>query len=287
MAQVFINGILLGANYALLALGYTLVFGVMRLLTLAHGEIFMASGLLALVLAADKVPALAAGLYAVAIGGFLGLLTELLSFRPVGRQREIAAAVSTIGFAIVIQNTVLQIRGSSTAVAVRFALPATDFQLGPFLISSVQIVSLVIAAVLMIGLQLFITRSKWGMAMRALAHDPDMVSLLGIPVSRLATTALVISGVLAGVAAFLLAIRNGSISPLSGLEIGLKGLAIMTIGGLGSLPGAMVAGLGLGLLEAFTNYLGLTGFQAAVPWLGLILVLLIKPAGLFGKSPHA
>lgn len=287
MAQVFLNGILLGANYALLALGYTLVFGVMRLLTLAHGEIFMASGLLALVLAADKVPAMAAGLYAVAIGGFLGLLTERLSFRPVGYHREIGAAVSTIGFAIVIQNTVLQIRGSSTAVAIRFPLPATDFQLGPFLISSVQIASLLIAGLLMIGLHLFIIRSKWGMAMRALAHDPDMVNLLGIPVSRLATTALIISGILAGVASFLLAVRHGSISPLSGLDIGLKGLAVMTIGGLGSLPGAMVAGLGLGLVEAFTNYLGFTGFQGAIPWLGLILVLLVKPTGLFGKAIHA
>jgi branched-chain amino acid transport system permease protein len=286
MTQIFINGILLGANYALLALGYTLVFGVMRLLTLAHGQIFMASGLLALILAGTGTPVLLAGLYAVGIGAALGVATELLSFRPVGYHREIAAAVSTIGFAIVIQNALLQIRGSSTAVAVGFPIPQTDLQLGPFLISSVQVVSLIIAAVFMAGTHFFVQRTRWGMAMRALAHDPEMTSLLGIPVRRLTLLAMMIAGALAGVAAILLAVRNGSVSPLSGLDVGLKGLAIMTVGGLGSLPGAMVAGLAFGLLEAFASYYGFTGYQAAVPWIGLIIVILVRPEGLFRQTSH-
>jgi branched-chain amino acid transport system permease protein len=145
-----------------------------------------------------------------------------------------------------------------------------------------QLVSLVVAATLMIGLQLFVMRSKWGLAMRALSHDPEMVALLGVPVQRLAPLALAIAGGLAGVASFLLALRNGSVSPLSGLDVGLKGLAIMTIGGVGSLPGAMVAGIALGLLEAFASYYGLGGFQAAIPWAGLIVVLLVRRQGLFG-----
>ena len=286
MLQVFVNGLLLGANLALLALGYTLVFGVMRLLTLAQGAIFMASGLLALILAGTGTPIWLAGLYAVAIGALLGLVTELFSFRPVGYNRPIPAAVSTIGLAIVIQSAILQIRGSSTAVAVPFPVPETDFTIGPILISSVQVLSLVIAGVVMIGTQLFVEKTKWGMAMRGLAHDPGMVELLGVPVRRLAIVSLMIAGGLAGVAAFLMALRNGSVSPLAGLELGLIGLAIMTVGGLGSIPGAMIAGIGLGVVEAFASYFGLTGFQEAVPWIGLILILLIRPQGLLGKTGH-
>ena len=286
MLQVLVNGLLLGANYALLALGYTLVFGVMRLLTLAHGEVFMAAGLLALLLAGGATPVWLAGFYAVAIGALLGLTTELFSFRPVGYQRPIAAAVSTIGLAIVIQNGILQVRGSSTAVAVHFPLPQTDFQLGPLLISSVQVAILVIAILIMIATHLFVEKSRWGMAMRGLAHDPGMVALLGVPVRRLAIMALMIAGALAGIASFLLALRNGSVSPLAGLELGLKGLAIMAIGGLGSLPGAMIAGIALGLLETFASYFGFGGFQTAVPWLLLVLVLLVRPQGLFRKTSY-
>ena len=286
MLQVFINGLLLGANLALLALGYTLVFGVMRLLTLAHGAVFMAAGLIALILAGADTPIFLAGLFPVGVWPLLGLATELFSFRLFGYDKPIPAAVSTIGMAIVIQGAILQIRGSSTAVAIPFAVPETDFTLGPLLISSVQSVSLVVAFVVMAATHLFVERTRWGMAMRGLAHDPGMVELLGVPVRRLAVLALMIAGGFAGLAAFLMALRNGSVSPLSGLNIGLVGLAIMTVGGIGSIPGAMVAGIGLGLLESFTSYFGLTGYQAAVPWIGLILVLLIRPQGLFGTNTH-
>jgi branched-chain amino acid transport system permease protein len=286
MAQTFVNGLLLGANLALLALGYTLVFGVMRLLTLAQGAIFMASGLLALVLASAGTPIWLAGLYAVVLGALLGAATELFSFRPVGYDKPVPAAVSTIGLAIVIQSAVLQLRGSSTPVIIPFSVPETDFTIGPLLISSVQVASLIVALFVMIGTQFFVQKTKWGMAMRGLAHDPGMVELLGVPVRRLALLSLMIAGGLAGLAAYLMILRNGSMSPLSGLNIGLVGLAIMTIGGLGSIPGAMVAGICLGLVEAFASYYGLSGFQEAVPWIGLILILLIRPQGLFGVATH-
>lgn len=286
MTQISINGLLLGANYALLGVGYTLVFGVMHLLTLSHGDVFMAAGLIALLLAGTGTPIWLAGLYALLIGAALSALTDYVSFRPVGYQRPIAAAVSTIGFALVIQNAILQIRGSSTAVAVSFSVPRGDIELGGLLISVSQVVSLVIALAVMLAIHLFVRRTKWGMAMRGFAQDPATVPLLGVPVRRLTLLTLAMAGILAGVASFLLAIRNGSVSPLAGLEIGLKGLAIMTIGGLGSLPGAMVAGVGLGLIESYAAYLGLTGFQAAVPWVLLIVVLMVRPQGLV-KQPVA
>lgn len=284
MSQAFINGLLLGSNYALLGLGYTLVFGVMHLLTLAHGEVFMAAALTALLLSASGTPIWLAGIYAVMVGALLSVATDYVSFRPTGYGRPIAAAVSTIGFAIVIENAVLQLRGSSTAVALPFAMPRADVELGGLLISVTQLVSLGIATVVLLATHQFVRRSRWGIAMRAFAHDAEMVGLLGIPVRRLTVVTLMIAGALAGIASFLLAIRTGSVSPLSGLDLGLKGLAIMTIGGLGSLPGAMIAGIGLGIIESFAAYLGLTGFQSAVPWILLVAVLLVRPEGLVRRA---
>lgn len=284
MIQATINGLLLGANYALLGVGYTLVFGVMHLLTLSHGEVFMAAGLITLLLAGTGTPLLVAALVALVIGAALSILTDYVSFRPVGYARPIAAAVSTIGFALVIQNAIIQIRGSSTAVAVPFPVPRSDVVVGDVLISISQLVSLVIALVVMFVTHRFITQSKWGMAMRAFAQEPAIVPLLGVPVRRLTFLTLAIAGALAGLASFLLAIRNGSVDVFAGLEIGLLGLAIMTIGGLGSLRGAVIAGLGLGLIDNWVEYAGFTGFQAAVPWALLILVLLVRPEGLVRQA---
>jgi len=285
MTQTLVNGLLLGATYALLAVGYTLVFGVMHLLTLAHGEVFMAAGVLALLVSdALGAPLVVAGLIAVAIGAALSAATDLVSFRPVGYQRPIAAAVSTIGLAIAIEHTVLRVRGSETAVAVPFSVPLTDWQIGPILVSTVQLASLLLAAAVMVTTTQFVRRSRWGMAMRAFAHDPGAVALLGVPIRRLTLFTLAIAGALAGIAAFLLALRTGSVSPTTGLDLGLTGLAVMTLGGLGSLPGAMAAGIGLGVVESMVVYAGFTGYQAAIPWVLLVVVLLTRPQGLFGEG---
>jgi branched-chain amino acid transport system permease protein len=284
LVEALISGLLLGSSLALLAIGYTLVFGVMHLLTIAHGEIFMASGLFALVLASAGTPVWLAGLYAIAIGAVLSYATDVVCFRPVGYQHPIAAAVSTIGLAIAIGAATIQIRGSSTPVAIPFSVPDIDFRVGGVLISAAQVLSLVIALAVMLVTHQFVKRSRWGMAMRAFAHDPDAVTLLGIPTRRLTATTLIIAGALAGLASYLLILRDGSMSPTAGLHFGLVGLAIMTIGGIGSLPGAMIAGLVLGALQSITAYIGFTGWQAAVPWLLLILTLLVRPQGLLGTA---
>jgi len=286
VSQIVINGLLLGANYALLGLGYTLVFGVMRLLTLAHGEVFMAAGLAAVMVATSSTPVWAVAAGAVVTGAVLSAATDLVSFRPVGYNRPVAAAVSTIGFGVVIHETAKRIRGSETSVALPISLSRTDFEIGGLMISTTQLASLVIAAVVLTATHLFVRRTRWGTAMRAFAHDPEVVALLGVPVRRLTLGTLAIAGALAGLASFLLALRIGSVSPLAGLDVGLKGLAIMTIGGLGSFGGAVVAGLILGLVEAFAAYRGLLGFQWAAPWIVLIVVLLVRPQGLV-REPGA
>lgn len=279
MLQSLVNGLLLGSGYALLALGYTLVFGVLRLLTLAHGEVFMAAGVLALLLSGAGTPLWAAGVLAAAIGAGLSMLTNELCFRPISHRHAIPAAVSTIGLAFVIQNAILQYRGSSTAVSVPFAIPDTDFHIGSVLISAVQVVGLVLALALGIGTHLLLRRTTIGVAMRALAHSPEDVVLLGIPARRITTATMALAGALAGIGAFLLAMRNGSLTPLAGLEIGLVGLAVMVIGGLGNVLGALLAGVLLGVVQALAAYWGLDGWQSAVPWALLLLVLLVRPTG--------
>jgi branched-chain amino acid transport system permease protein len=279
MTQAVVNGLLLGAGYALLALGYTLVFGVLRLLTLAHGEVFMAAGVLALLLSQGGTPLLACGLLAVVIGAALSVLTNELCFRPIAHRHGISAAVATIGFGFVVQNAILQYRGSSTSVAVPFSVPVTDFEVGSTLISAVQVVGLLVAVLLGTATHLFLRRTSWGVAMRALAHSPEDVVLLGIPARRITTLTMALAGALAGVGAFLMGLRNGSLSPLSGLEIGLTGLAVMTIGGLGNVLGALIAGLALGVVQSLASYGGFDGWQAAVPWILLLAVLLVRPTG--------
>jgi branched-chain amino acid transport system permease protein len=280
MTETLVIGLLVGVNYALLGLGYTLVFGVMRLLTLAHGEVFMAAGLVALVLSNSGTPVWLAAVYAIAVGAALSALTDWVSFRPTGYTRPVAAAVSTIGYALVIEHVVRQVRGSSTAFAVPFGVPNADVELGGLLISLTDLVSMAVAAVVLVATHRFVRRSRWGAAMRAFARDPEMVGLLGVPVRRLTVITLLIAGALAGLASFLLAVRYRGVDPLSGLDTSLIGLAIMTIGGLGSLHGAMIAGLGLGVANAFAAYHGFGGFQDAIPWLLLIAVLLVRPEGL-------
>jgi branched-chain amino acid transport system permease protein len=234
----------------------------------------------ALILSTSGTPIWLAAAYAIAVGAILSGLTDSVSFRPTGYARPVSAAVSTIGYALVIQYAVLAIRDSSTVVPVRFDVPDADLRLGTFLISVTDLVILVVAAVVLVTTHRFVRRSRWGAAMRAFARDPEMVGLLGVPVRRLTWITLLIAGALAGLASFLIAVRRNGVSPLSGIDIGLTGLAVMTIGGLGSLHGAMVAGLGLGVAQAFADYHGLGGFQAALPWLLLIAVLLVRPEGL-------
>lgn len=283
MPQVLVNGLLLGSNYALLAIGYTLVFGVTRLLTLAHGEVFMVAGVLAVLgMKALGLPLVLAVLLALLVGTAAGLATDLLCFRPVGRASHLAPAVATIGFALVLQNTVLVLRGSSNPVGLPAGLKAPDLHVGPVLVSSAQLAMLMLALVLMAATQWFIRRTRWGAAMRAMGESPETVELLGINAKALGTITLAVSGLLAGVASVLVALRIGSVSPFAGIQVGLKGLAIMTVAGMGSVTGAVVVGLGVGVAEVLAGFYGFGGFERAIPWILVVLVLLLRPGGLFG-----
>jgi len=280
--QQLINGLMLGASYSLVAIGYTLIFGVLNLLYFAHGEVFMVGAFVGLFL----VIYAGANIYVALIGAMvacalLGALAFYVAVRPVPKDRPLAPLISTIGLTIVLQNLAIYVFGGQ-----QLSFPETIgdqlYHLGPITISSVQLFILGVAIALMIALWLFIERTKLGRAMRAVAENHETAALLGVNVNQVVLMTFIIGSGIAGIAGVLDGIKNSSVSPFMGLGAAVKGLIVMLVGGLGNVPGAMVAGLLLGMIEILSAaYIGTTE-RDFFSFLILILILLYRPTGLFG-----
>jgi branched-chain amino acid transport system permease protein len=280
--QQLINGLMLGASYSLVAIGYTLIFGVLNLLYFAHGEVFMVGAFVGLFL----VMYAGTNIYVALIGAMiacaiLGALAFFVAVRPVPSDRPLAPLISTIGLTIVLQNLAIYVFGGQ-----QFSFPETIHQalyhIGPVTISSVQLFILGIAVALMVALWLFIERTKLGRAMRAVAENHETAALLGVNVNRVVLITFIIGSGIAGIAGVLDGLKNSSVSPFMGLGAAVKGLIVMLLGGLGNVPGAMVAGLLLGMIEILSAaYIGTTE-RDFFSFLILILILLYRPTGLFG-----
>jgi branched-chain amino acid transport system permease protein len=280
--QQLINGLMLGASYALIAIGYTMIFGVLKLLYFAHGEVFMVGAFVGLYLVilggANIYVALLGAMIACAM---LGIIAVYVSVRPVSKDRPLAPLISTIGLTIVLQNLAVYIFGGQQ-VAFPEAITQELYNLGPITISSVQIFILAIATTLMVVLWLFIEHTKMGRAIRATAENHETAALLGVNVNRVVLVTFMIGSGIAGVAGVLDGIKNSGISPFMGLSVAVKGLIVMLLGGLGNVPGAMVAGLLLGTIEILSAaYIGTTE-RDLFSFMILILILLYRPTGLFG-----
>jgi len=280
--QQLINGLMLGASYSLVAIGYTLIFGVLNLLYFAHGEVFMIGAFVGLYL----VTLGGANIYVALLGAMLacsllGVVAVYVSVRPVSKDHPLAPLISTIGLTIVIQNLAIYIFGGQQ-VAFPDTIEDALYQIGPITISSVQIFILTVAVVLMALLWLFIERTKMGRAIRATAENHETAALLGVDVNRVVLVTFIIGSGIAGIAGVLDGIKNSGISPFMGLGAAVKGLIVMLVGGLGNVVGAMIAGLLLGMIEILSSaYIGASErdfFSFAI----LILILLYKPTGLFG-----
>ena len=280
--QQLINGLMLGASYSLVAIGYTLIFGVLNLLYFAHGEVFMVGAFVGLFI----VTLFHTNIYVALIGAtiacaVLGAVAYFVAVRPVPKNRPLAPLISTIGLTIVLQNLAVYIFGGQ-----QFSFPETIkqtlYHFGPVTISSTQLFILGVALVLMVALWLFIERSKLGRAMRAVAENHETAALLGVNVNQVILFTFIIGSGIAGIAGVLDGLKNSSVSPFMGLGAAVKGLIVMLLGGLGNVPGAMVAGLMLGLIEILSAaYIGSTE-RDFFSFLILILILLYKPTGLFG-----
>jgi branched-chain amino acid transport system permease protein len=282
LLQQLVNGVMLGAVYALIAIGYTLIFGVLGMLHLAHGEVFMVGAFVGLLVATayagHVMLALAAAMIAT---GLLGVLIERVAFRPLRGAHHLAPLATTIGAGIALQETARwyfgpEQKGFPTTIA------AASWQLGPLRVSAVQVFILAAALVLMAAVSLFLSRTRAGRAVRATAEDPTVAGLLGINVSAVVVLVFFVSSALAGAAGVLVGLAYNSVHPFIGVQMGIKGLVVMLLGGLGNVPGAMVGGLVLGVLEVLGVAYLASSYRDAFAFGAVMLMLLLRPEGLLG-----
>ncbi len=285
LGEQLINGIVIGGMYALVALGFTLVFGVLEKLNFAHSEVFMVGGFIGLSSLALGLPLWCAAVLVVIICGVLGLAVELVSFRKFkSSDAHITAAISSLAFGIVITETIHTIYGGEPlSLPFISELRTATIAIAGIQVHLVKLGILGITAILLATLFWVIKYTSLGRNISAVADSPINAALLGINVKAVNQQTFVISSILAGIAGLLLAVRTGIASPDVGLTFGLKALAIMTIGGMGSLLGAVVGGVLLGVVEALAVQFGLGGYGEIVVWVLMIAVLLIRPDGLLAS----
>jgi len=282
--QQLTNGLMLGATYSLVAIGYTLIFGVLGLLHFAHGEVLMAGAFMGLyIILWTGLPLSLSLPLAMVATGVLGILIDLLAIRGLRKDYHLAPLLSTIGVTIILQNLAVKLFGG---YGTRFpeAIETANYRLGPFLVSSVNVLILGVSLGLMAVLYLFIARTRIGKAMRAVSESHIIAGLLGVNVDRIVLLTFGVASALAGAAGVLIGISFHAITPFMGLTFALKGLVVMLLGGLGNVVGAMVGGLILGVAEVASIALLPTeiNLQDIFSFGIMILILVFRPTGLFG-----
>jgi branched-chain amino acid transport system permease protein len=289
--QQVINGLFLGSIYALFALGYTLVFGVLDILNLAHAAVFMLACFVALVLVAQlHLPILVALPLAMLFAGLLGVLLERVAFRPLRARADsnVSGLISSLAAATVLEAVALEIWGPNVERFPFGTLPADDpahqLHLLGGVISRLQLTIIGVAVVLVLALTFLVRRTRLGRQVRAVAESPRAARVLGVDVDRAIAASFFISSALGGAAGVLYGLAFNAISADMGRSVELKGLAVIIVGGMGSMPGAVLAGFALGLTEVFVvAHLG-GSYRDAVSFAGLFLILVLRPHGLLGAA---
>lgn len=293
LTQQLVNGIVLGSFYALVALGYTMVFGVVKLLNFAHGELYMIGGFAGFLVLSFLSPFLGAGWFGVAVSmvfamlavGFLGVIIERVAYAPMLSAPRLSILITALAVSLVLQNAMLTLT-KGQYVPFGSALGFGGVNLGNQFISYNQMILVGTAGLLMLGLEVFVSRTQYGRAMRAVSVDKDMCRLMGINVNAVIAVTFFLGSGLAAAAGTMAGAYYGSLWYFMGFLIGLKAFTAAVIGGIGSIPGAMLGGLILGLLESFGTQLPGVGseWKDVFSFSVLILVLVFKPTGLLGKS---
>ncbi len=282
--QQFINGVHVGSIYALIALGYTMVYGIVKLINFAHGEIMMLGayvGFFAIGLWGLPFPL--ALLVAMVFSALLGVVIERIAYKPLRNAPRISALITAIGMSLLLQNIALVLFGPDPQ-KMPAVISKEAIHLGSIQISYLTIVTLVLAVGFMILLELFIKRTKTGKAMRAVSQDKAASTLMGIDVNRIISVTFAIGSALGALGGVLYAVAYPQVEPYMGIMPGLKAFVAAVLGGIGSIPGAMIGGFILGIMESLTKGYISSQWSDAVVFGVLILVLLIKPSGLLGKN---
>lgn len=285
--QFLINGISLGSVYAIIALGYTMVYGIAKMLNFAHGDVIMigAYTVLTLLTGAGVNPYLAVliGMVACTV---LGITIEKIAYKPLrNASSSLAVLITAIGVSYLLQNTALLIFGADTKSFVNIiTLPSVALAGGELVLTGTTIITIIACIVIMVGLTLFVNKTKPGRAMKAVSEDRGAAQLMGVNVNATISLTFAIGSGLAAIAGVLLCSAYPSLTPYTGAMPGIKAFVAAVFGGIGSIPGAMVGGILLGIIEILGKAYISSQVADAIVFAVLIVVLLVKPTGLFGKN---
>lgn len=284
MLSYLINGISLGSVYAIIALGYTMVYGIAKMLNFAHGDVIMVGGYMAFCstsyLGWPVVPSV---LFSIIVCTMLGIVIERLAYKPLRDASSLAVLITAIGVSYFLQNAALLI-WSSNPKAFPNMVDLPNLVIGDIQVSSVAIVTIIACIVIMIVLTMFTTRTKLGKAMRAVSEDKGAAQLMGINVNATISMTFAIGSGLAAIAGVLLCSAYPTLMPTTGAMPGIKAFTAAVFGGIGSIPGAMLGGILLGIIEIFAKAYISTQLSDAIVFAVLIIVLIVKPTGLLGKK---
>ena len=284
--QYFINGISIGSVYAIIALGYTMVYGIAKMLNFAHGDIIMVGAYMSFCVTNYLgLPAVAGILVAMVVCTTLGIIIEGLAYKPLRGTSSLAVLITAIGVSYFLQNAALLLWGSApkTFTSVVTFAPIKLFG-GQLTITGEVIVTILASVAIMVGLTLFTGKTRMGKAMRAVSEDRDAAQLMGINVNQTISMTFAIGSCLAAVAGVLLCSTVPTLQPTTGSMPGIRAFTAAVFGGIGSIPGAMLGGILLGIIETMTKAYLSTQFSDAIVFSVLIIILLVKPAGLLGKQ---
>lgn len=283
LIQQLINGLSLGSVYALVALGYTMVYGIINLLNFAHGDVYMVGAFVGYYIITNfNLGFLPTLILTMLITGILGLVIYQVAYRPLRNSTRIASLITAIGMSYLLQNGMIYIAGPQTRSFPQI-INNKLFHIGPIQISTMQLLMLTTTILLMVSLQLIVHQTKFGKAMRAVSNDPEAAQLMGINSNQVISFTFFLGSMLAGAGGMLVGMYYNTITPTMGAGPGLKAFIAAVVGGIGNIPGAMLGGYLIGVTEVMISAFGNSMVRDAVVYFILIIILLVRPSGILGK----
>lgn len=286
LTSYLIRGLATGGQFALVAIGYTMVYGILKLINFAHGDLFMLSGIMMIYLAASfpTMPMWVTILIMIALTVFVGFAIEKCAYSPLRTAPRMSVMISAIGVSYLLQNLVCYVTGGLAKQFPDIPLISQSIRVFGVKDKLAVFISPLVAVVLMVILVLIINHTKFGMSMRAVSKDFETAQLMGVKINRVISMTFIIGSFLAAVGALLYFAKNTGINHMAGSTPGIKAFIAAVVGGIGSVPGAVVGALLIGVVESLAKAFGLADFSDVISFALLIIILVIKPTGLFGEK---